>query len=715
MKKRLLTLTLVLALALTWLPMGLTAAAAGTDYTPVADTLKDLGLFLGTNTGYELGRNATRAEAATMVVRLLGKEAVAKAENNTHPFTDVPVWANPYVGYLYQHGITKGTSDTRYSADSPATPTQYATFLLRALGYSDANGDFAWDKAMAKMAELGIIPKADADAFGKTAGISRGVVVSLSRSALLAKPKNSSYTLLGRLYSADKVFTAAQFTAAAKRDAAMAALMPIYGLTHLTPSNTILNSEQMYAKASPAVFYIEVYEKGETEYYGTGSGFFITADGIAVTNYHVIEDAYAAKIHTSDGKTYDVDTVLGCSEDLDVAILKIKGSGFATLKLADPNTLRVAQRIYCLGSPGGFESTISEGLVSSTIKKQAQLDDRELIQISAPIAPGSSGGALLNEYGDVVGITSLGYTLGNLNFAIPVTDLMKVKLFDPPRSLQRIAEEAAWRYWFDYAYDTESETEPNDTAPVQLFEYDVLYTGALKDTTDIDLYKIEAKKHVDYFVAFSTDEAHISHISLTVVDLATGKVLAKSHRVPNLPYLYIEGHLKSGGNYAIRVTNDADETVKWANVAYEMAGDVWDVHTEETEPYDYLSTEEEPNDSLETANFLPLGHTMYGTIASDKDKDYYRFSLDSGMNTSFILMSTDGYSLKDNIRAEIYRADTNELITTIGGLTLQSVVFPKVSLSAGEYYAVVSPKSSMTTWPNSYVLYVGNLYSYYSE
>jgi hypothetical protein len=83
-----------------------------------------------------------------MLVRLLGQEQNAAAQLNAHPFDDVPEWASAAVGYLYANKLTNGTSATTFESDAVCTAQMYATFALRALGYSDADGDFAYADAL---------------------------------------------------------------------------------------------------------------------------------------------------------------------------------------------------------------------------------------------------------------------------------------------------------------------------------------------------------------------------------------------------------------------------------------------------------------------------------------------------------------------------------------------------------------------------------------
>ncbi len=198
-----------------------------------------------------------------------------------------------------------------------------------------------------------------------------------------------------------------------------------------TPANdrTELSPEQIYARCMPAVFYIEVYDD-----YGTpiasGSGFFIDSDGTAVTNHHVIYGASSAKVMLTDstGADRDVLDVLGVydwSEEEDWAVLKIDCTNNSYLKIGDPATAAGGATVYALGSPLGLSASISDGIISNPARV---VDGQTYIQISAPISHGSSGGALVNKYGEVIGITSAGFEEGqNLNLAIPISRIANAK------------------------------------------------------------------------------------------------------------------------------------------------------------------------------------------------------------------------------------------------------------------------------------------------
>lgn len=180
-----------------------------------------------------------------------------------------------------------------------------------------------------------------------------------------------------------------------------------------------LTAEEIYAQCSPAVFYLEVYD-ASGEGFASGSGFFIDSLGTAVTNYHVIEDANSAKILTSDtGMVYDVVGVYDYSIDEDWAVIKVNGTGFSYLSEGLADSVVGGATVYAIGSPLGLSNTISQGLVSNPSRR---IGDIEYIQTSAAISHGSSGGALINKYGEVIGITSAGYENGqNLNLALPIS------------------------------------------------------------------------------------------------------------------------------------------------------------------------------------------------------------------------------------------------------------------------------------------------------
>ena len=180
---------------------------------------------------------------------------------------------------------------------------------------------------------------------------------------------------------------------------------------------TDLTAEQIYAKCSSSVFYIEALNVNG-EVFSQGSGVFISADGKAITNLHVVDRAQSARIKTLDGKTYEVEGIYDYNKTTDLARIKIKGTGFTPAVIGDSRNLKTGAEIFTIGNPLGLESTISQGIISTASR---QVDGMDYMQITAPISSGSSGGALLDSQGRLIGITSASYIYGqNLNLAVPI-------------------------------------------------------------------------------------------------------------------------------------------------------------------------------------------------------------------------------------------------------------------------------------------------------
>jgi formylglycine-generating enzyme required for sulfatase activity len=154
-----------------------------------------------------------------------------------------------------------------------------------------------------------------------------------------------------------------------------------------------------------------------------GSGFFVRPDVVA-TNHHVIEGASRgyAKI-VGQERQYEVQGVVAADADHDLALIKIKTASAPTLKLGDDSAVAIGDRVYVAGNPRGMEGSLSDGIVGAIRIEKG----RRLIQITAPISPGSSGGPVLDAQGRVIGI-AVGTLRNaqNLNFAVAVSDLKQL-------------------------------------------------------------------------------------------------------------------------------------------------------------------------------------------------------------------------------------------------------------------------------------------------
>lgn len=170
---------------------------------------------------------------------------------------------------------------------------------------------------------------------------------------------------------------------------------------------------RLFNRHKSAIFL--VYTSNDKDFF-QGSGFFISSDGIAVSNYHIFEDTFKGNeiIVTEDGAEFYIDRVFEKSEEMDYIIFKLAGAtGMNYLEIATREPT-IGSDVIAIGNPVGLEHTLSKGIISG------YREEKSIIQTSAEITHGSSGGALLNMQGEVVGITSGGIGEANLNFAINI-------------------------------------------------------------------------------------------------------------------------------------------------------------------------------------------------------------------------------------------------------------------------------------------------------
>jgi len=154
-----------------------------------------------------------------------------------------------------------------------------------------------------------------------------------------------------------------------------------------------------------------------------GSGFFISADGYILTNAHVVDSADEITVRLTDKREFKA-KVIGADKRTDVALIKIEAAGLPVVKLGDPNKLKVGEWVLAIGSPFGFDNTVTAGIVSGKARSLPQENLVPFIQTDAAVNPGNSGGPLFNMRGEVVGINSQIYSRTGgymgLSFAIPI-------------------------------------------------------------------------------------------------------------------------------------------------------------------------------------------------------------------------------------------------------------------------------------------------------
>lgn len=355
-------------------------------YAIAVQACYEYGLMGGVSSGtFQPGGELSVAEAIKLTDTLSRIYATGKAG----ALYGTP-WYQPYVDDALKRGIISSRPD---DYDAPVTRAQFAGMIANAL------------PAAAYPATNQVLDDAIPD-----------VLVSDSFGP-------SVYTLYkaGILTGSDKFGTFLPFQSLSRAEAA--AIIARAADMNFRKSITLpraLTGAELFEKSSPAVFYLERYDS-EGVLLGIGSGFFITRDGLAVTNYHVIGGASSATIWTADGTEYAVKGICGYDTTMDIAVIQIDGSGFSYLPVTDSDALKVGTQVYAIGSPFGLVNTISDGIVSN--EAQA-LNGSSFIQFSAPISMGSGGGPVLNTLGQVVGITCLTVLNGQtLNFAVPINDL----------------------------------------------------------------------------------------------------------------------------------------------------------------------------------------------------------------------------------------------------------------------------------------------------
>lgn len=187
------------------------------------------------------------------------------------------------------------------------------------------------------------------------------------------------------------------------------------------------NQDNKIEKLSKSVLMLNIYDTKE-ELFATGSGFVAFENDVLVTNYHVIDKAYKIEAVDENDVVYSLDKVVAFDEEKDLAILKFSNpTDLKALEVYNSSNISKGDEVIAIGSPLGLKNTVSKGIVSSIREDK----ETSIIQITAPISSGSSGGALLNENGKVIGVTFAGIEDGqNLNLAIPsnyITDLFKLK------------------------------------------------------------------------------------------------------------------------------------------------------------------------------------------------------------------------------------------------------------------------------------------------
>lgn len=408
-------------------------------FAPYVQVSYEYGLINGaTPNAYAPNNNLTIAEAIKLAACLHSIYSTGSVN-----FTNGTPWFQPYVDYAMENGII------------PAPYVNYSAYATRA--------DFAQIFAKALPAEaLTAINNVDENAIPDVSvGFSYGpAVYTLYRAGILT---GSGAT---HAYKPNDTIMRSEVAAIAARMANTGSRVS------LTLTASAMSPTEIASKCTPAVFYLELLSKTGTVI-GSGSGFFINSSGLAVTNYHVISNMVSAKITTKDGKTYDVAGVYDYSEANDLALIQIRGSGFPYLDIGDSSSIQTGSSIYAVGYPGGIAQTFTQGSITNT---SYLLDGVNYILIDASISAGSSGGALLNSHGQVIGVTSLYFSgTQNLNAAVPIN---LVNNLSSTKTLIPLAALFAKSFTYYASYPTVPDF--SSVTGSQLYEQDYSYQYAMQ-------------------------------------------------------------------------------------------------------------------------------------------------------------------------------------------------------------------------------------------
>lgn len=193
------------------------------------------------------------------------------------------------------------------------------------------------------------------------------------------------------------------------------------GFPQLDPSDPFYDFFRRFQQPAP---------QGSVPTHGLGSGFIVSADGIVLTNAHVVANADEVIVKLTDKREFKA-KVAGVDKLSDVAVLKIDANDLPVVKIGDPQRSRVGEWVVAIGSPFGFENTVTAGIISAKSRSLPNEGYVPFLQTDVPVNPGNSGGPLFNMSGEVIGINSQIYSQSGgyqgLSFAIPIDVAMKVE------------------------------------------------------------------------------------------------------------------------------------------------------------------------------------------------------------------------------------------------------------------------------------------------
>jgi S1-C subfamily serine protease len=416
MKNRFCLVKMALLLALTIVLSSITFAAEPNKYQPYAEALKPLGVFIGTDNGFELERVPTRVEGIVLLIRLLGAEATAQEmHNQLIPFTDVPTWANGYVAYAFENALTRGTSSTRFSANEQLDGNMFCTFLLRSLGYFEQDGDYTYNTALSYALKIGLLQPEQYDEITENKFV-RGHVAKLAYDTLNFDYKGSNTALLRKLVAEGRFSSsqASRFFESTVRLADTPDYRPIMTLAELEEYTSFI-----------------VQVDSDANNYAC-SGVFIDGEGTIVTSYPLLYDANSIKLKQSNNTIIGEIYVQDYDSELGIMVLKTTFKPKKYAKIGDIATLKEGGAVVSIGYKMNSFTNMGSGKVEEI--------STYLIKNSAFFNPGNG---LFNMHGELVGI-QISRTGGTTDsYAIPINllDQLSEKKMLTFAEFRKIADE----------------------------------------------------------------------------------------------------------------------------------------------------------------------------------------------------------------------------------------------------------------------------------
>lgn len=292
---------------------------------------------------------------------------------------------------------------------------------------NSANSEYQWDFNKYESAESANVHKQKKSS-GKGFKVFLGIIGAILGICVISVSSIGVY----RLVTGENRVSNPEVVAPPQEENQIENLLPELSLQNIPKDNTVstggkLSATEIYKMVSPSVVGIVQYQYSYSfEPTGSGSGIILSDDGYIVTNAHVIEGAETVKVVLYNEEEYEA-VVIGSDKQTDIAVLKINAKNLVEAQFGDSTQVEIGETVYALGNPGGLslQSSFTDGMISGldrVITTSDSVHSMTVIQTSAAINPGNSGGALINEYGQVIGITSakiISTDYEGIGFAIP--------------------------------------------------------------------------------------------------------------------------------------------------------------------------------------------------------------------------------------------------------------------------------------------------------